>query len=438
MSNKKIGKKINVGVIGHGNIGRGVVEYLQKGNGAKFGVSLKKVAVSNIAKHKKTIPASLLTDKVSDILNDPEIDIVVELIGGLDPAKKYILSALKNGKSVITANKAVMAKYTKELFDIARNNNVDLAFEAAVGGGIPIISTLNRYKGEKIERVLGILNGTTNFILSKMEEGLDFEKAVKIAQDKGFAEANHILDTGGFDARDKLALLASLIFDSEVNANSIATNGITEITSVDIDFADKYGVEEGGPGYVIKLLAVAERINGSVELRVNPALVLKTHPLAAIRDEVNAVFIDGELAGPQIFSGRGAGTDPTSSAVISDIIRIASNIQKGVVDDLPGLTSNVKFLPSEKSKKEGYIRINLFHKPGSLYEVAGIIAKHNLNIKDSIQRAKHGYEAKNKTVVIPDIITIESAPQKVIDQALRSLSKSNKVDGDPFFMDIED
>jgi homoserine dehydrogenase len=430
-------KKINVGVIGHGNIGRGVVAYFQKGNGERFGVHLKKVVVSNLEKHKNKISSSILTNKVEEVLGDPEIDVVVELIGGLDPAKNYISQALEKKKSVVTANKAVMAKYTKELFDKARSNSVDLAFEAAVGGGIPIINTLNRYKGEKIERVLAILNGTTNFILSRMEEGLDFMGALKIAQEKGFAEANHILDTGGFDARDKLSLVASLIFNSQVESDDILTHGITDITQVDIDFAEKYGVEEGGPGYTIKLLAIAERLNGSVELRVNPALVPKNHPLATIRDEVNAVFVEGELAGPQIFSGRGAGTNPTSSAVISDILRLASNIQKGVTDDLPSLDSKVSFLSPEKSEKEGYIRINLVHKPGSIHEVTGIIAKHKLNIKDSIQRAKHGYKTKDGTVVIPDIITIERAPQKTIELALVDLSRSKRVDGEPFFMNIE-
>lgn len=437
MNKNSIAKKLNIGVIGHGNIGRGVVEYFQKGKGERFGISLKKVVVSNILKHKKSIPSSKLTNRVEEIINDPEIDIVVELIGGLDLAKKYILESLEQGKSVVTANKAVMAKYTIELFDKARKKKVDLAFEAAVGGGIPIINTLNRYRGEKIERVLAILNGTTNFILTQMEQGLDFENALKKATDKGFAEANHILDTGGFDSRDKLALIASLIFNTSISSDSIPTKGITEITPIDIDFADKYGVDIGGPGYVIKLLAVAERINESVELKVTPALLLKTHPLATIREEVNAVFVDGELAGPQIFSGRGAGTDPTTSAVISDILRIADNIHKGVIDDLPMLDSKINIIANDKIENEGYIRVNMIHRPGSIHEVTGIIAKHELNIKDSLQRSKYKYTTKNKNVAIPDIITIEKASQDIIDRALNELERSKKVDGRPFFMSIE-
>lgn len=288
-------KQVNIGLIGFGNIGKGVVKYFQEGRGKPFNIHLKRIAVRDIKKSRE-IKVDL-TDKVDDIFNDPEIDIVVELIGGLDPAKQYIIKSIEKGKSVVTANKAVMARFTKELFTKSRENSVDLAFEAAVGGGIPIINTLNRYKGEKIERVLGVLNGTTNFVLTQMEQGLDFNSAIKIAQEKGFAEANHILDTGGFDTRDKLSLIASIIFNAQVDPEKISTRGITDITPVDIDFANKYGVEEGGPGYAIKLLAVAERINGSVELRVNPALILKNHPLASVRDEVNAVYVEGELAG---------------------------------------------------------------------------------------------------------------------------------------------
>ena len=428
-------KQVNVALIGFGNIGKGVVKYFQEGRGKAFNIHLKRVAVRDVSKQR---PLKVdLTDKIDDLINDPEIDIVVELIGGLDPAKQYIVKALEKGKSVVTANKAVMARFSKELFDKAQQNSVDLAFEASVGGGIPIINTLNRYQGEKIEKVLGVLNGTTNFILTQMEQGLDFETAVRIAQEKGFAEADHILDTGGFDTRDKLALIASLIFNAQVNPEKISTRGITDITPVDIDFADKYKVAEGGRGYAIKLLAIAERKNGDVVLRVDPALINRDHPLASVRDEVNAVYVEGELAGPQTFSGRGAGTNPTSSAVVSDIIRLATNIQRGVVDELPKLNSKVTYLQPDKMKQKGYIRVNLKHEPGSLYAVSGIFAKHGLNVEDSIQRGEYGYEVGGEHF-IPDIITVDPAPVRVIDKVLAELGKSDRVDGDPLFMSIEE
>ncbi|HSW48301.1 MAG TPA: homoserine dehydrogenase [Candidatus Saccharimonadales bacterium] len=428
-------KAVNVGLIGFGNIGRGVVKYFREGHGKQFNIHLKTIAVRNISK-KRDFKIEL-TNTVEDIFNDPEIDIVVELIGGLDPAKKYIVQAMEKGKSVVTANKAVMARNSKELFDKARKNSVDLAFEAAVGGGIPIINTLNRYQGEKIEKVMGVLNGTTNFILTQMEAGLDFDTAVKIAQDRGFAEANHILDTGGYDSRDKLALIASLIFNAEVNPEKISTRGIVDITPVDIDFADKYKVAEGGRGYAIKLLAIAQRRNGDVELRVGPALLSRDHPLASVRDEVNAVYVEGELAGPQTFSGRGAGTNPTTSAVISDILRLANNLQRGVADELPKLDSKVSYIKSDKMKQKGYIRANLKNKPGSLYEVAGFFARHGLNIEDSIQRGEYSYKV-GKESFIPDIITFEPALTETIEKVLIDLKKSNRVDGDPLFMSIEE
>ncbi len=428
-------KQVNVGLIGFGNIGKGVVRYFQEGHGKNFNIHLKRIAVRDLTKQREIDVE--LTDKVDDIFNDPEIDIVVELIGGLDPAKQYIIKSIEKGKSVVTANKAVMSRFTKELFDVARENNVDLAFEAAVGGGIPIINTLNRYKGEKIERVLGVLNGTTNFVLTQMEQGLDFNTAIKIAQEKGFAEADHILDTGGFDTRDKLALIASLIFNSQVDPEKIQTHGITEITPVDIDFADKYKVAEGGRGYAIKLLAIAERRDGDVELSVGPALISRDHPLASIRDEVNAVYVEGELAGPQTFSGKGAGTNPTSSAVVSDILRLANNMQRGVVDELPDLNSKVSYIKHEKMEQKGYIRVNLKHQPGSLYAVTGILSQHGLNIDDSIQRGDYGYDI-GKVRFVPDIITLEPAPVKVIEKVLAELSKSDRVDGDPLFMNIEE
>ncbi|MDP3987981.1 MAG: homoserine dehydrogenase [Candidatus Levybacteria bacterium] len=429
-------KQVNIGLIGFGNIGRGIVKYFNDGKGKQFNVHLKKVLVSNPLK-KRDPQYSAVTTNPKEIFDDPQIDIVVEVMGGVDTAKKYILEALKNKKNVVTANKAVMSRFAKELFDTARKKSLDIGFEAAVGGGIPIIRTINGYKGEKITKIMAILNGTTNFILSQMEKGLSFEEALKIAQEKGFAEANHILDTGGFDTRDKLALLASLIFNTQIDINKISCAGITEITPIDIDFANKYNTEDGGWGYAIKLLAVAKKHNGTIELRVNPALISKNHPLASIHDEFNAVYIEGELCGPQMFWGKGAGTNPTTSAVISDILRIAKNIQNGTSDELPSLDSKVKYVDPQDIVQKGYIRVSLKHIPGSLYKISGFLAQSKLNIEDSIQRKNFEFDCGNKKC-IPDIITIQSAKQKTINTALKNIQKSNRVFGKPFFLNFEE
>lgn len=425
-------KQINIGLIGCGTVGGGVATYFESGRAKEDNIHLKKIVVT---KRKKTrdISLSLFTTNVNEVIMNPEIDIVVELIGGIHPAKQYILAAISQKKSVVTANKAVMALHAHEFFSAARAKTVDIGFEASVGGGIQLLSTLERLKGDKIKKVMGILNGTTNFILTQMENGLDFQSALKQAQNAGFAEANHILDTGGFDTRDKLALIASLVFNARISPKDIYCEGITTITPVDIDFARKYGVEEGGRGYAIKLLAIAERQGSTIELRVNPVLISRDHPLASVRGEFNAVFIDAELTGEQMFYGKGAGTNPTTSAVISDIRHIAHNIRRGVVDDLPSLTLKVKHLSPKKMKLKGYIRTDLRHTPGSLAAIATILASHKLNIEDSFQRKKYQKSIKGQSVM-PDIITITSTEKGMIDRALTAISRSKRVYGSPIFL----
>lgn len=438
-------KRINIGLIGLGNVGSGVAKYFSEGNGNQFNVNLKSIAVAN-PKKKRELGFKLpeLTGNPNEIISDPEIDIVVELIGGINPAKNIIVNSIKKGKSVVSANKAVIAKYSKGIFETSLKNKVDFAFEASVGGGIPIIETLSAYRGERINKVMGILNGTTNYILTQMDNGMDFEQALKIAQEKGFAEANHVLDTGGFDARDKLAIISSLIFNTPIQPEQINCEGILGVTSIDIDFAKKFGKDEGGRGFTIKLLAKAVRNstgsnsnNGSIELSVSPVLISRDHPLASVRDEFNALYIEGELAGPQLFSGKGAGTNPTTSAVIRDIIRVAHNIQNGVTDKLPNLNSRVKLTNPKNISQKGYLRLNLMHKPGSLAQVASIIAKSGLNIEDSIQR-KRFKEIQRGQTFIPDIITFEKAERKTIDSVLRKLEKSGRVINKPFFLGFED
>lgn len=433
---KGLQKPINVGLIGMGTVGTGVVEFFKKGGGKPFNVVLKKVAVRDLKKPRQ-VKFAAVTNKPQEIIEDKEIDIVVELIGGEHPAKDYITQAINNKKCVVTANKFVIARFGKELFSLAKKNNVDLGFEASVAGGIPIIRILNGLSGEKINKIVGILNGTTNYILTRMEEGQSFEEALSLAQKNGFAEANHILDTGGFDARDKLSILSSIVFNTPIYPEKISCEGITHINSVDFDFASKYEAEEGKPGYAIKLLASAIRHNGYVELHVYPALLRKDHPLASVRDEYNAIYIEGELTGPQVYEGRGAGRKATTSAVISDILRIAKNIRKGVTDELPTLDETVKLIPTKDVKRKGYLRVSLKHIPGSVAEVFTILGTHNVNVADSLQQKAYG-EKVNGKVFIPDIITTEILEYKNIEQALKKIEKSNRIYGKPVYMRFED
>lgn len=424
-------RPINVGLIGFGTVGTGVVRYFNEGNADRFGVNLTRVAVHDPSK-RRSVQFSSLTANAADIIDDPDIDIVVELMGGVGRAKDYMFDAINLGKSVVTANKAVMSRHMKELFDVARLHSVDLAFEAAVGGGIPIIETFNRYRGDRINRVMAIINGTTNYILTKMEDGADFDPALADAQEKGFAEKpNHTLDTGGFDSRDKLAVLASLAFNAQVNVEDIPCRGITDITSVDIDFAREHG-------YAIKLLAIAQRhSDGKVELRVNPALIKREHPLASIRDEFNALYVESRWAGPQTFTGRGAGADPTAIAVVSDILHVAENIRKGTSDELPALDSKVKYADPDDIRRKGYMKVNLKDVPGSLHAVTGILFRHRLNLKNSIQREGFA-QSVNGHQYIPDIITFDPAPQRVIEAALKEMKRSKSVYGTPFFLSFEE
>lgn len=423
---------INIGVIGFGTIGSGVIRYFKEGRGKPFGVNLKKVAVSDIKKPRK-VKFSNLTKDAYSIINDPEIDIVVEVMGGTGKARDYILDALKSGKNVVTANKAVLAKDLPQLFKLATQKQLNLGFEASVGGGIPIIRTLLGYRGQTITGLEGILNGTTNFILTRMEEGKDFSTALREAQEKGFAEANHILDTGGFDTQAKLSILASLILNTHVKPESIPCRGITDVSPVDMDFASKLEIENGGRGYTVKLLAQVRRYDGTWSLSVGPCLVSKDHPLASVRDEVNAITIDGDLAGPQTFIGKGAGSSPTTSAVISDILRIARNLNRKTHDVLPLLDSKVKLASTKDIVERGYIRVNLLDKPRSLQALGKIMGDFKLNIRDTLQRGKFHQTIKGQSFV-PDIVTLHPAPANKIEQALKKLAKSDRVYGEPFFL----
>ncbi len=424
-------KPINIGLIGFGNIGTGVVRYFQGGRGEAFNLRLRRVAVADLSKPRK-VEFSTLTDKPSDIYKDPAIDIVVELMGGVDSARKYTLDAIDSGKSVVNANKALLARHMREIFDAARSRQANLGYEASVAGGIPIIDVFNRLRGETITGFSGIVNGTDNYILTRMESGWTLEQALKVAQKKGYAEADPTADIEGLDAQNKLAVLASLAFNAQVDVSKISCRGITGITPIDIDFASKYGAR----GHAIKLLVVAKRHGvGTAELRVEPEIIDNNQPLASVRDSYNAIQIKGDLAGPQMYYGKGAGEGPTTSAVIADILHIAENIRKDTQDELPSLDSKIRYVDPGRTRQRGYIRANLLHKPGSGEDILRILANHGLNVEDSVQRQEFKTK-ENGVVYVPDIITFESAPRRDIDAALQEISKSSRIYGTPFFLPI--
>ncbi len=431
-------ESVTVGVIGFGTVGTGVVEFLLERERERGDLRLARVAVANPSKPRE-IEFPGVTGDVGEVLDDPEIQVVVELAGGERPALDYILRALSSGKSVVTANKVVVSRHMRQLFETARSHGVDLAFEASVAGSIPIIRVLRGFAGERIRRVTGILNGTSNYILTRMEEGLTFERALELAQQKGFAEAAHHLDTGGFDARDKIAIVAALAFDRWVEPESIYCEGITGITPIDLDFAAKHGVEEGGGGFVVRSLATArlEDDGSSIQVHVYPALVPREHPLSTVRDEMNAVYLEGGHCGPQLFLGRGAGRLATTSAVVADLIRVAGNRRKGIVDELPALVSEVGVSSIENLERRGYVRMNLKHVPGSIAEASRIMGEHGFNIEDSVQRRRFRVNVEGE-IFIPDIVTVEPLPFGVVGKALNALRGSNRVAGDPFYLRFEE
>ena len=322
---------MTIGVLGCGNVGAALLELIDRRGddiAARTGVRLRvdAVAVRSLSKERAvTVPAELLTTDAHAVVADPAIDLVVEVIGGIEPARELISTALKGRKPVVTANKELLANVGVELFADADAAQVDLLFEAAVAGGIPIVRPLREsLVGESVTRVMGIVNGTTNYILTKMaEEGWSYAAALAEAQSLGYAERDPTADVEGFDAGAKAAIIATIAFGVKVVAGDVYHEGISGITAADIDFA-------GRLGYSVKLLAIAERFeDGSVAVRVHPAMVPVAHPLAAVRDSFNAVFIEGEAVGDLMFYGRGAGGFPTASAVLGDVVDAASNLAKG-------------------------------------------------------------------------------------------------------------
>lgn len=323
-------KKINIGLLGLGNIGTGTYktlemnyEHIKEVTGIDFEIT--KILEIDVDRERDiTVDKSKFTQEPMDIFKDPEIDIVIELLGGIQPASDFMLEALNNGKHVVTANKAAVAEYYDELMDAAKKNNVEIRFEASVGGGIPILTALTEpLLANEYEEIMGILNGTTNYILTKMtEEDLPYDDVLKEAQEKGFAEADPTGDVEGEDVANKLSILMSLVFKKRIMPKNIPTTGITKITKADIEDAEKEGC-------VIKLVATAfKKDNGEIDCFIQPTLLNKDHPLASVNNEFNAIFVKGNAVDELMFYGKGAGPLPTGSAVMGDVIAIGRNMNR--------------------------------------------------------------------------------------------------------------
>jgi homoserine dehydrogenase len=385
---------IKVGLLGFGVVGAATYRILDQHRDeleARAGarIEVARIAVRDVSKARPlAVPEGLVTATASEVTDDPSIHIVVEAIGGVDPAHDLISRAIASGKHVVTANKELLSTVGADILKAAGSAGVDVLFEAAVGGGIPIIRPLREsLAGDRVHRVMGIVNGTTNFILTRMSEtGESFEEALAEADRLGYTEADPSADVDGHDAASKLAILATLAFGSTVVGTDIPREGITSVTAADITAAHELG-------YEVKLLAVAEHNEDSISARVHPAMLPRTHPLAAVRDVFNAIFVEGENVGELMFLGRGAGGAPTASAVASDVVEIARNIVSGGRSPLSaGYARAAKITPADDALVRYYLVLSVADQPGVLATVAGVFAHHGISIS-SVRQEGPGDQA---------------------------------------------
>ncbi len=413
---------INVALIGFGNVGQGVyniltqnIELLTQRVGQPIQIS--KIAVRSPKKYQDLVPQSLLTTDIDAILMDPNIDIIVEVMGGDTPAFDYICTALKNKKYVVTANKEVVSKHKKIFFSLCKENGVDIYFEASVGGGIPIIRSLKvGLAANRIEHIAGILNGTTNYMLTKIEtEQQSFEVILKEAQKAGFAEADPTMDVDGIDAAHKLVILAAVAFKADVQINDLYYEGIRHISLADIQYADSLG-------YKIKLLALGHRQeNDHLSLRVHPTLIQKEHLLANINNEVNAAYISGNAVGEVLLSGKGAGGSPTGSAVVSDIIDIAFDLSQRINRrNLETELHQMKLIPITHLSSQYYIRLSASDEPQMLEKITHELSQANISILTLSQPAPQDGLAEI-------IIITHHTQEKNFNETIKKLNQLDKI-----------
>ena len=438
-------QQVNLGMIGGGTVGSGVLHALQQ-NGelmsARLGIkiSLRKVAVKSLEKQRAhTFPRSLLTTDWQEVVNDPEIHIIIELVGGTGIAKTMVLAALAKGKSVITANKALLSAHGKELFAAAAKAGANLYYEASVCGGIPIIKSLREgFAANQFPAIYGIVNGTCNYILTRMKlEGADFADVLADAQKHGYAETPPDLDIDGIDAQHKIGILASLAHGFWVDHHEIHTEGIRHISKIDMQFAQQLG-------YTIKLLGIVKQskapgtkpkvVKDGVQVSVYPALVPSSHVLANVNHVFNAVFVRGDIVGDSLFYGRGAGKDATASAVLSDVADAALDLKNGTkmrIAPFVACARNGHVVPMDEVVSRYYVRLDVVDRPGVLAKIAAIFAAAKIGISSVIQPEGHEGES------VPLILMLHDAPNSAMRKALDKIAKLPPVKSKPVMIRVE-
>ena len=416
---------MNIGLIGFGNVGSGVVKILREKKNflaEKIGVeiNIKKICDKDIlSKRSVSIDKGLLTSKASEIIDDPQIDIVVELIGGINPAKEFISGALKSGKNVVTANKALLAQNGKELFALARDRGKNIYFEASVGAGIPIIKSLREgLVANRFNNIFGIVNGTSNFVLSEMSaNNRSFPDALKQAKEKGFAEKDPSLDIEGIDSAHKLIILAYLCFGKLVSLQDVFVEGISQVSLADVNYAKELGFE-------IKLLAIAKKDDKELQVRVHPTLIPKPHLLSSVSGVYNAIYVSTDLAGNLMFYGPGAGQFSAASAVVSDLVDLTQDIKAGLFRSTLNIIEDrsvKKLCRIEDIKGRYYIRFSAIDKPGVLAHVSGILAKFGISIASVTQKER------SRSQIVPIVMIVHEAREKELRLALSEIDRLHVV-----------
>jgi len=432
-------REIKVGLIGFGTVGSGVAKILQKNSrliekrmGAK--IVLKRIADIDLETDRGVkLKEGILTRKAQEVIDDPEIDIVMELIGGIEPAKTFILQAIRNKKHIVTANKALLALHGDEIFREAYRFGVDVNFEASVGGGIPLIRSIKEgLVANRIQSIFGILNGTSNYILSKMtDEGKDFKEVLREARERGYAEADPTYDIEGIDAAHKLVILIRLAFGTSLRFKEIFIGGISEITPLDIQFSREFG-------YRIKLLAIAKIDQGKIEARVHPTMIPEGHLLSTVEGVFNAIYIKGDAIGPTLFYGQGAGQMPTGSAVVSDLVELGRNLlvqatgrrvpllsfQESAIEKIPLKRMEEVMMPF-------YMRFSALDRPGVLSKISGILGKNDISISSVIQ------EGRQVNGAVPIVMMTHEAKEKNVHRALKEIDRLGVILGKTMFIRVE-
>jgi homoserine dehydrogenase len=431
-------QQVNLGIIGGGTVGGGVYQALQRNSrlmASRLGIGLRvvKVAVRDVKKKRAVnIPKAILTTDWAAVVNDPRVNLIVELMGGTTTARQVVLAALRQGKPVVTANKALLSAHGEELFEAAQRHGTNLYYEASVAGGIPIIKVLREgLIGNRITRLYGIVNGTCNYILSRMKlEGADFGDVLADAQRLGYAEAEPSLDIDGHDAAHKTGILASLAHGFWVNPKHVHVEGIRNVTRLDMEFADLLG-------YTIKLLGIVKRSgdDAAVQVSVYPTLVPNSHVLASVNGVFNAVFVRGDVVGDTLYYGRGAGQDATASAVLSDLADAALDLKCGTRSRIPPFVPHERdgaVLPIDDVVCRYYVRLSVIDRPGTLARIAAILAKAKIGISSVIQPEGHVGAS------VPLILMIHDATNAAMQKALAAIGKLPVIKGAPVMFRVED